>query len=117
MLKIPPVTNLHGQQFSVLDLIITCDTDSIMNLIHLPHLGFSNHKCLMSHLFAITVIKMLFTQNHTTTIKDIMTPLTTTSRKLIGLLNLRVMTSMDPIHYSFAPLILFRVPYTLDLLP
>ena len=25
--------------------------------------------------------------------------------------------SMDLIHYSFAPLILFRVPYTLDLLP
>ena len=24
---------------------------------------------------------------------------------------------MDLIHYSFAPLILFRVPYTLDLLP
>ena len=26
-------------------------------------------------------------------------------------------TRMDLIHYSFAPLILFRVPYTLDLLP
>ena len=26
-------------------------------------------------------------------------------------------SSMDLIHYSFAPLILFRVPYTLDLLP
>ena len=25
--------------------------------------------------------------------------------------------SMDVIHYSFAPLILFRVPYTLDFLP
>ena len=25
--------------------------------------------------------------------------------------------SMSLIHYSFAPLILFRVPYTLDLLP
>ena len=25
--------------------------------------------------------------------------------------------AMDLIHYSFAPLILFRVPYTLDLLP
>ena len=24
---------------------------------------------------------------------------------------------MDLIHYSFTPLILFRVPYTLDLLP
>ena len=24
---------------------------------------------------------------------------------------------MDLIHYSFAPLILFRVPYTFDLLP
>ena len=24
---------------------------------------------------------------------------------------------MDLIHYSFAPLIIFRVPYTLDLLP
>ena len=28
-----------------------------------------------------------------------------------------VIETMDLIHYSFAPLILFRVPYTLDLLP
>ena len=26
-------------------------------------------------------------------------------------------SSMDLIHYSFVPLVLFRVPYTLDLLP
>ena len=29
----------------------------------------------------------------------------------------RVSGQMDLIHYSFAPLILFRVPYTLDFLP
>ena len=29
----------------------------------------------------------------------------------------RIMTIMSLIHYAFAPLILFLVPYTLDLLP
>ena len=34
-----------------------------------------------------------------------------------GMLEHTLDVTMDLIHYSFAPLILFRVPYTLDFLP
>ena len=34
-----------------------------------------------------------------------------------GIWRCRIIKTMDLIYYSFAPLILFRVPYTLDLLP
>ena len=40
-----------NQQPSVLDLIITRDPDSIMNLTHLPPLGCSDHDCLVWQLF------------------------------------------------------------------
>ena len=42
-----PTRHQLDQQPSVLDLIITRDPDSIMNLTHLPPLGSSDHECLL----------------------------------------------------------------------
>ena len=46
-----PTRHQPDQQPSVLDLIITQDPDSIMNLTHLPPLGCSDHECLLWQLF------------------------------------------------------------------
>ena len=48
-------------------------------------------------------------QSHNIIIYDLIISLTTVW--------LNILHKMDFIYYSFAPLILFRVPYTLDLLP
>ena len=42
-----PTRHQLNQRPSVLDLIITRDPDSIMNLTHLPPLGSSDHECLL----------------------------------------------------------------------
>ena len=46
-----PTCHQLDQRPSVLDLIITLDPDSIMNLTHLPPLGSSDHECLLWQYF------------------------------------------------------------------